>query len=729
MSDKDFESELLNDLFEDAKVPEKNVPEYKPPESNDSEILDFLDEEPIQPQVKSNPQRQQNNGGQVSSQQTQGGTPQNNNIQRQRPTGQNSQLKLQNGNTRQQQGQGMTMHGNRPTQQQGAQRRPTPNGSLGNTVKPTRPKSNSSVNPYAGENSKRQGQQGENPPVKKEKKKLTKWQKQLILIVVIVVAVIGVSATGYKIYDSVREKPLPEVDYEQTGRRAVDEYISLVKKFDYEKMNKQGEEEFSDGISYIGMEQEYANSGEAQLQFLSKVFGVVDVKYPEIAIQSNKGGDYVDKAGNKSMVESPLTDGEPVKVTIVDWNALATSITGNAVSIADSFRANGYSKDDLDITNKLSTMFCQYINSLSELPTTEVEWTPEVEDIGQEVGEGKEKKTVPFYILKSDGLLDNIILGSDAYHACLDAFGKAATSWTPTVKQSYIGTNPKYTKWKKQYKKITRYCKKKKKSYPGGKKLIKYNKKMQLQKYKKGKKKGEYIYIKKPKKKATLTRDVDNPYVPEVYLPYTYLGSYFAQNGYNNGQTKVMPLLGNGTFQQPAGVGTPVLTKVRATDGKFYDCRVTLTMYVAGQSAINYAARYSEKNRGFLSNNTVQLSCFEVNVENLSGKTITFNEDLALCDERNDMSPRTGLMYGFKMKGKAKAGETITLQSYLVDTDLANKYLVWGKSFERRYEPVWFRVLKNNVDELKPMLEENNSDIVSEKTSDSEATPTPNTQQ
>lgn len=726
MSDKDFESELLNDLFEDAKVPEKTVPEYKPPESNDSEILDFLDEEPIQPQAKPNPQRQQNNGGQVSSQQTQGGTPQNNNIQRQRPTGQNRQPRPQNGNA----GQGMTMHGNRPTQQQGAQRRPTPNGSLGNTVKPTRPQSSSSVNPYAGENkNKQQGQQVAKPPVKKEKKELTKWQKQLILIVVIVVAVIGASVTGYKIYDSIREKPLPEVDYEQTGRRAVDEYISLVKKFDYENMNKQGEEEFSDGVSYIGMEQEYANSGEAQLQFLSKVFGVVVVKYPEVAIQSNKGGDYVDKAGNKSMVESPLTDGEPVKVTIVDWNALSTSITGNAVNIADSFRANGYSKDDLDITNKLSTMFCQYINSLPELPTTEVEWTPEVEDIGKEINEGKEKKTVPFYILKSDGLLDNLILGSDAYHTCLDAFGKAATSWTPTVKQSYIGTNPKYTKWKKQYKKITRYCKKKKKSYPGGKKLIKYNKKMQLQKYKKGKKKGEYIYIKKPKKKATLTRDVDNPYVPEVYLPYTYLGSYFAQNGYNNGQTKVMPLLGNGTFQQPAGVGTPVLTKVRATDGKFYDCRVTLTMYVAGQSAINYAARYSEKNRGFLSNNTVQLSCFEVTVENLSGKTITFNEDLALCDERNDMSPRTGLMYGFKMKGKAKAGETITLQSYLVDTDLANKYLVWGKSFERRYEPVWFRVFKNNVDELKPMLEENNSDIVSEEEADSESTPTPNTQQ
>ena len=328
-------------------------------------------------------------------------------------------------------------------------------------------------------------------------------------------------------------------------------------------------------------------------------------------------------------------------------------------------------------------------------------------------------------------MLDNLILGSDSYHTCLDAFGKAATSWTPTVKQSYIGTNPKYKKWKKQYKKITKYYKKKKKTYPGGKKLIKYNKKMKLQKYKKGKKKGEYIYIKKPKKKAKLTRDVDNPYVPEVYLPYTYLGAYFAQNGYNNGQTKVMPLLGNGTFQQPAGVGTPVLTKVRATDGKFYDCRVTLTMYNAGQSAINYAARYSEKNRGFLSNNKVQLSCFEVSVENLSGKTITFNEDLALCDERNDMSPRTGLMYGFKMKGKAKAGETITLQSYLVDTNLADKYLVWGRSFERRYEPVWFRVLKNNIDELKPMLEENNSDIVSEEenTPTSEESKEPSTQQ
>ena len=61
MSDKNFESELLDDLFEDAKVPDKSVPNYNPPESNDSEILDFLDEEPVKPKVNPNKQRTQNN--------------------------------------------------------------------------------------------------------------------------------------------------------------------------------------------------------------------------------------------------------------------------------------------------------------------------------------------------------------------------------------------------------------------------------------------------------------------------------------------------------------------------------------------------------------------------------------------------------------------------------------------------------------------------------------------
>lgn len=708
MSDNDFGSELLDDLFEDAKVPEKTVPDYKPPESNGSEILDFLDDE------------QSAKTGEKGQVQAQGQVQGQGQIKKQRPN-----RGSQQSNT----GHVYNHSQENNHKQQVIQKRPIPKGSLGNTVKPTKTHTSSTVNPYTSENNQQVSNQVSSPKVKKERKKLTKWQKQLILIAVIVIGVIGISITGYKIYDSVREKPLQEVDYEQTGRRAVDEYIKLVKKADFDAMKKQGEEEFSDKTSYIGMEQEYANSGDAQLQFLSKVLGVVDIKYPEVALKSNKGRDYTDKAGNKKMVESPLLDGEAVKVTIVDWNTVAADITNNAQNIADSFKANGYSKGDLDITSKLSTMFCQYINSLPELPTTEVEWTPEVENIGKEVKVNKKSETVPFYIIKSDGLLDNLILGSQEYHNCMDAFGKAAISWTPTVKQSYIGTSPKYKKWKSQYKKITKYYKKKKQTYPGGKKLIKYNKNMKLQKYKKGKKKGEYIYLKKPKKKAKLYKNVDNPYVAEVYLPYTYLGAYFAQNGYNNGQTKVMPLIGNGTFKQPAGVGTPVLTKVKASDGKFYDCRVTLTMYLAGQSAINYAAKYSEKNRGFLSNNKVQLACFEVSVENLSGKTLEFNEDLALCDERNDMSPRTGLMYGFKLKGKAKAGETITLQSYLVDTDLTSKYLIWGRSFERRYESVWFRVFKNNVDELKPMLEENNTDLQDNKettddTASGEKTPT-----
>ena len=672
MSDNNnFESELLNDLFEDAKVPEKTPPkQVQTQEVGDDDLFDFLDEEPKveKPKVNKKPHAQS------------------------------------------QQGHGVTMHGNKPTseQQRTIKKAPVPNGSLGNKVKPTRVQSTNTRNPYENE---KQDNKPKQVVKKKEKKELTKSQKTILKIAGVVVLVVILGFSGFKVYDNVREKPLSETAYEETGRRAVDEYIKLVKSFDYEAMTKTAEENFDSGISYVAMEQKYANSGEPELKFLSKVFDVTKVKYPKVALQSNKGRDYTNKSGENVMIDSDLKDGEAVTLTTVDWGTLANQITADSANIANLFIANGYNKGDLDITDKMSKMFCNYINSLQTLPTKEIEWTPSLTNVGKTVQvDDKNTKDIDYFVVSNDDMLDSLILGSDDYHLCLDSFGKAATSWTPTVQEEYTGTNPKYTKWKKQLSKIKKYYKKKKEKYPGGKKLIKYNKKMKLQKYTKGKKKGQYKYVKTPKKKAKLKRDVDNPYVPEVCLPYTYLGAYYAQNGYNNGQTKVMPLLGNGTFQQPAGVGTPVLTKVKYK-GKFYDCRVTLTAYYAGQSAINYASRFSEKNRGFLSNNKVQLSCYEVSVENLSGKKLKINEDLALCDERNDMSPRTGLMYGFKLKGTVKAGETITLQSYLVGTDIENKYLIWGRSFDRKYEPVWFRVLKNNQDELKTMLDENNSDI------------------
>lgn len=676
MSDKNnFESELLNDLFEDAKVSKKKpMPkQVQKKEVQEDELFDFLEDEP---QVK-NPA----------------------NIKKPQPQSQ--------------QGQGVSMHGNKPTveQQRAIKKAPVANGSLGNKVKPATVQSTNTRNPYENEEQVNKSKQ---VVKKKEKKKLTKSQKTILKVagIVILVAILGFS--GFKIYDSVREKPLSETAYEETGRRAVDEYIKLVKSFDYEALNKTAEENFDSKISYVAMEQKYANSGEPELKFLSKVFDVIKVKYPQVALQSNRGRDYINKSGEKTMIDSDLKDGEPVTLTIVDWGTLANQITADSANIANLFVSNGYNKGDLDITNKMSKMFCNYVNSLQTLPTKEIEWTPSLTNVGKTVKvDEKTTKDIDYFVVNNDDMLDSLILGSDEYHLCLDSFGKAATSWTPIVQEEYTGTNLKYTKWKKQLSKIKKYYKKKKEEYPGGKKLIKYNKKMKLEKYTKGKKKGQYKYIKTPKKKAKLKRDIDNPYVPEICLPYTYLGAYYAQNGYNNGQTKVMPLLGNGTFQQPAGVGTPVLTKVKYK-GEFYDCRVTLKAYYAGQSAINYASKYSEKNRGFLSNNKVQLSCYEVDVENLSGKKLRISEDLALCDERNDMSPRTGLMYGFKLKGTVKAGETITLQSYLVGTDIENKYLIWGRSFDRKYEPVWFRVLKNNQEELKPMLDENNSDITNE---------------
>ena len=112
-----------------------------------------------------------------------------------------------------------------------------------------------------------------------------------------------------------------------------------------------------------------------------------------------------------------------------------------------------------------------------------------------------------------------------------------------------------------------------------------------------------------------------------------------------------------------------------------------------GEDAVEYLEGFSEKNRGFLTDSSLKLVCFEYEVQNLSKKTIVVSDNTVLADMNANQSPRTGKVFGLTTKVKLKKGQKKTIQTWATSTELDRKYLIWGKNFKRKYPVVWFNVL------------------------------------
>lgn len=187
-------------------------------------------------------------------------------------------------------------------------------------------------------------------------------------------------------------------------------------------------------------------------------------------------------------------------------------------------------------------------------------------------------------------------------------------------------------------------------------------------------------------------REVAVDWVNESVIPYCFLGSYYCQNEYKGSYSPDVKV-GDGTVEYPAGVGTPIITKCLGSDGKYHDIKITLIGYWKGQDAIDYAIKFSEKNRGFDVNSVIQLICYELKIENLEGKAFAFESDMFLSDKNSNNSTRTGTMYGFHEKATVEANGSIVINDWATSTELEQKYVCWGESFDRAYATVYFKVL------------------------------------
>ena len=177
----------------------------------------------------------------------------------------------------------------------------------------------------------------------------------------------------------------------------------------------------------------------------------------------------------------------------------------------------------------------------------------------------------------------------------------------------------------------------------------------------------------------------------------TWVGTYRLLSG----DVKVIPQKGDGSFDDPATVGTRLVYTQKGTDkdGKPIDnpLSVTLSEFRVGGDAISWYETKDARNRGFdVRSNSIQVGLV-FTVTNLGGAEVTFGDDSTLSDNSGNPTYRTGTVYGLKDSVTLKPGETGKIETWTAATAITEKYIIWGKSYmqDKTKNPLYFRVLKS----------------------------------
>lgn len=551
------------------------------------------------------------------------------------------------------------------------------------------------------QNISKQVKQQVNPNNQKMNSKQIKAQRKnkkvkLPLIIVGVVAALILIVVIAKIFG---KKPAEAQiqTYETSGKYALDTLKNAVNNYDPTEIDSIVGTE--DGDSYLGQEWSYVNGVKLREEFISKVCALVDFEYPQVQQLDTSGVAMVNNDGSPVMIESYMNNGELVTVTIPDYNKLSATMDEDIKYIQQMFKSSKYSEEDYTWYDEMANLMLQYICDKDSIPTKQVELQIPVRlnTSGQ-----------PY--VENDAELDDALFGSEEFHNMCAKFSQLCLGWTGYKDEHYTEKeeqhNPEYDDWYKVFIKYYeaddgRFNKSTSKWEPwylrdadnnyildeDGEKVVNYysvkdeNGNDWIQP-------SETIMVDVDK-----VRQVEDPWVEETGILYNWIGQNYIQNKYRgSGDTVVR--VGDGTRERPAGIGTTIITKMLCTDGKYHDVKVALVGYWTDQNAIDYAEKFSTKNRGFTTSSVVQLICYEIQIENLEKEDVTFiSSEMTLADKNTNISSRTGTMYGFSEEVTIKAGEKVIINDWATSTELAQKYVCWGKDFGRQYSMVFFDAL------------------------------------
>jgi hypothetical protein len=551
--------------------------------------------------------------------------------------------------------------------------------------------------------------QGQQLPVQEQpqqpipKKKMPIW-----LIIVLVVLTLGVLAVvGIKVYNTYFvEKPLvaQTIDYANSGQVVYKSFESLLKDFDAKSVD-----DFvgsNNGDSFLAQEWAYVNKVKCREDFIRLITGYVSFEFPLIPQLSTTGVEMTNEDGSLIMVESPMNNGEKVIIHYPDYAKIVDMMEEDRTYIEKLFKASGYKETDYTWYDDMANLFIQYVSDLESLPTTSGEF-----DLPIANG-----------CITDDAIIDDLLFGSDDFHNAVAKFSQCCLGYTGFADEIYYEKeeqhNPEYDEWfqiflgyfiadggsyNEETGELTGY-----QNFVKGKSKWEpwyvYDANGKIQKNEDGTYKVKYYSVKREdgtdwiQPSETIIVDVEKhrqvevDWVEETGVLYNFIGTHYLGK-YYKGIGSTVTRFGDGTVEAPAGVGTSIITKVLCDDGKYHDIRITLKGYWVGADAIDYVERFSPKNRGFSETSLTQLITYEFEIENLENVEITFSSEFSLADKNSNIATRTGIMYGFTSSATLKPHETVILNDWNASTELAQKYVIWGKSFKREHPMVYFNVL------------------------------------
>ena len=536
-----------------------------------------------------------------------------------------------------------------------------------------------------------QAQQAQNNASKPKKKK--KKLPLIILLVLIVLIVIVVIAKKKKDSQNTEptEAPVEKSSYEMSGKYAYDTLLNALHS-DYSAESLDSIVGTTNGDSYLAQEWAYANMEQLHCEYLQKIGSLVQFEYPMIAEKRTDGSE----TGNQ--IESMMNNGEAVKVTIPDYAKIAETVASDGDYIRKMVSTAEYKDTDYTWNDEIGYLMFQYVLDMEQIPTKQVELTLNV---------GLYNNSP---IVQDDAPLDDLLFGSEDFHNLMRVFDQQVVGYTGFKDEIYYEDeeqpNPEYTEWLKLFNKYYEedngvFDRNKSKWEP----WYLRNDKNEIQYDENGEKIVNYYSVKdengkdwiEPDKTVIVAvekhRDVPDEWVEEKTIKYSLLGTHYIQTEYK-GDGVTAFRVGDGSKNRPAGIGTPIITKILCTDGKYHDVRVALMGYWVGQDAIDYAEKFDTRNRGFTTVSVVKLICFEVQIQNLENKPITFEfTEMTLADGNSNISSRTGTMYGFSQNVTLEGKETKVVNDWASSTELEQKYAVWGKDFGRQFPMVYFDCL------------------------------------
>ena len=306
------------------------------------------------------------------------------------------------------------------------------------------------------------------------------------------------------------------------------------------------------------------------------------------------------------------------------------------------------STDNVDYSNILVSMFCEYITGIEKLPLKTVSRKPAI------------TKTDDVYAVLTDEdvFLDKELFSSDELADCEMRFTEAIGN---ILTEGNLEVSKEWTEWDE---------------------LAKVKKESTTEPLKYG--------------KLTMTRN--------------WCGAYYLMNDYytydeNGNKTKedVTPQLGDGSFNSPASIGTPVISCVLVKDSKGkvkeLPIKVEMTEFGCSEDAITWFQSKHIQNRGYILDSEVQYCYYVFKITNLSSETVTVKDNASLCDKNGNLSTKTGTVFGLSESITLKPDETGYIESWGRSTELNKKYVIWGADFDKKVDSVWFRVLAGDLED------------------------------